>query len=190
MLPPMADHPEDALDTKDLVSALRFCHMMEMQTKLRLTDLAASFYALAETLTVQGLLPLDLYEQRRQATLGREEQRAQSEALVTLNNDRDKYALTALPQIDCEARLPLCKARCCTFTFALSAQDLDEGAVRWEYSRPYQIRRRKEDGYCVHNRAGTCQCMIYSQRPSICRTYDCREDKRVWVDFENRIPAP
>ena len=64
MLPPMADHPEDALDTKDLVSALRFCHMMEMQTKLRLTDLAASFYALAETLTVQGLLPLDLYEQR------------------------------------------------------------------------------------------------------------------------------
>jgi hypothetical protein len=24
----------------------------------------------------------------------------------------------------------------------------------------------------------------------VCRSYDCRTDKRIWIDFENRIPAP
>ena len=33
-------------------------------------------------------------------------------------------------------------------------------------------------------------CTAYDYRPSTCRTYDCREDRRVWIDFEARIPAP
>jgi hypothetical protein len=24
----------------------------------------------------------------------------------------------------------------------------------------------------------------------MCRGYDCREDRRIWLDFEKRIPAP
>jgi hypothetical protein len=31
---------------------------------------------------------------------------------------------------------------------------------------------------------------VYEHRPAICRTYDCRKDPRIWIDFEKRIPAP
>jgi hypothetical protein len=33
-------------------------------------------------------------------------------------------------------------------------------------------------------------CTVYDDRPGTCREYDCREDKRVWIDYEKRIPAP
>jgi Fe-S-cluster containining protein len=33
-------------------------------------------------------------------------------------------------------------------------------------------------------------CTIHAQRPHICRQYDCRNDKRVWLDFEQRVAAP
>jgi Fe-S-cluster containining protein len=91
------------------------------------------------------------------------------------------------PPVPCAELIPICRARCCTFTFRLSTQDLEEGVVKWDYGRPYWNRRR-EDGYCVHNQAGGCQ--VYDDRPSTCRTYDCRDDKRVWTDFEKRILAP
>ena len=174
---------------EDLVNGLRFNHILEMQTKQHVAELSASFYALLETLIARGQVPLDDYERRRQATLGREIERARGEALVAISEEPDKYALGDLPQIDCEARLPLCKARCCTFVFPLSAQDLDERVVRWDYGRPYQIGRR-QDGYCVHNQPGSCGCTVYAQRPAVCRTYDCRRDPRVWVDFDGRVPAP
>lgn len=173
---------------EDVPSGLRFNHVVEMQTKQRLAELSASFYALLETMIARGQLPIDEYEQRRQSTVQREVQRSRSDALVVLNDTPDKYSLANLPQIDCEARLPLCQARCCTFVFPLSSQDLDERVVRWDYGRPYQIGRRS-DGYCVHNQAGTCGCAVYEQRPAICRTYDCRQDARIWLDFEKRIPA-
>jgi hypothetical protein len=31
---------------------------------------------------------------------------------------------------------------------------------------------------------------VRDQRPLPCRGYDCRKDKRVWLDFENRIVNP
>jgi Fe-S-cluster containining protein len=46
------------------------------------------------------------------------------------------------------------------------------------------------DGYCVHlDRCGS-RCRIYEQRPTPCRGYDCRKDKRIWIDFERRIVNP
>jgi Fe-S-cluster containining protein len=173
---------------EDLASGLRFNHVMEMQTKQRLTEVAASVNALVESLIAKGLLGVEEYEQRKQLTMQRELDKRRSEALVVIADPVDKYAMGALPEIDCEARLPLCRARCCTLVFPLSAQDLDERVVRWDYGRPYQIARR-DDGYCVHNEPGTCHCSVYAQRPAICRGYDCRRDPRIWVDFEQRIPA-
>lgn len=173
---------------EDVERGLRFNHMVEYETKKRVAELSASLYAMVETLVARGTLPVDEYEKRRQGTLEREQTRLRNEPGPALSQVPDKYALGQLPQIDCEARLPLCQARCCTLVFALSVQDLDERVVRWDYGRPYQIARRP-DGYCVHNRAGTCHCEVYEQRPGICRTYDCRNDKRIWVDFEKRIPA-
>jgi Fe-S-cluster containining protein len=90
----------------------------------------------------------------------------------------------------CAEVLHLCQARCCTFDFALSPLDLDEGILRWDYGQPYLIRQRASDHYCVHNDATTRHCTVHDQRPRICRVYDCTSDPRVWVDFANRIPAP
>lgn len=189
--PPNADAnlPDSSPAPEDVAGGLRFNHVVEMQTKQHVGELSASLYALIETLIARGQLPIEEYERRRQATIQREAERIRSEALVVLSDVPDKYALAGLPEIDCDARLPLCRARCCTFVFPLSAQDLDERVVRWDYARPYQIGRRS-DGYCVHNRPGTCECTVYANRPAICRTYDCSRDPRIWADFDKRIPAP
>jgi Fe-S-cluster containining protein len=98
----------------------------------------------------------------------------------------DKYTLAGLPEIDCAARLDLCKARCCHFTFVLTQQDVDEGVVRWDRDQPYRIQRRG-DCSCIHLEGGACS--IYAERPAVCRNYDCRHDRRIWKDFDLRIPA-
>ena len=98
----------------------------------------------------------------------------------------DKYAVEgATPP--CLELLPICQARCCYLAFALTTQDLDEGVVRWDHGRPYVIRHT-EAGHCVHLQPGGCD--VYAHRPAPCRTYDCRGDRRVWLDYEARVPAP
>jgi Fe-S-cluster containining protein len=186
---PMLPTTPRAVSPEDVERGIRFNHLMQVQSRERLSDIAAMVYAVAESLIAQGVLNIEEYDKRRQAALKRESERSRSgEYLPVLANVPDKYALKDLPQIDCDARMHLCKARCCTLTFPLSEQDLEERVVRWDYGRPYQIGRR-EDGYCVHNHAETHGCTVYQNRPGICRTYDCRNDKRIWVDFEKRVPA-
>ncbi len=89
----------------------------------------------------------------------------------------------------CAELLPLCGARCCRLTFALSTQDLDEGVIRWDHGRPYLIRQ-DADGACTHHDRATGGCSAYQHRPATCRSYDCRRDPRVWLDFDQRQPAP
>ena len=61
--------------------------------------------------------------------------------------------------------------------------------IRWDYGQPYLIRQRASDGFCVHNDPDQHGCTVHKFRPRICRLYDCRKDTRIWVDFEQRIPA-
>ncbi len=100
----------------------------------------------------------------------------------------DKYELES-PDIDCAARIPLCRARCCSFGVLLSEQDVRERVVPFVIDRPYELPRDPVTRRCAcMDDVGACT--IYAQRPGACRTYDCREDRRVWIDFEARIPAP
>jgi Fe-S-cluster containining protein len=101
----------------------------------------------------------------------------------------DKYTDEETAEIDCAARIHLCQARCCSFHFYLTKQDLDEGVARWDYGNPYWIKHG-EDGYCTHCDPDSRACAIHAHRPHVCRKYDCRNDKRIWIDFEARIPAP
>ncbi len=183
---PKPPKPPKPPEPEDVSSALRFLHLCDARTGARLSDVASTVQALAETLIAQGQLPLAEYEKRKRLTVLRESERSATENTLRLTNVDDKYALADLPQIDCASRLALCKRRCCSFTFALSIQDLDERVVRWEYGRPYAIAK-KQDGSCVH--LAETGCDIYAQRPAVCRTYDCRDDARIWKDFERRIPA-
>jgi len=108
---------------------------------------------------------------------------------VWIEIDQDNKYEVAGPDIPCAELLHLCQARCCRMGFPLSTADLDEGVIRFEYTRPYLIRHRALDGYCVHSTEHKT-CGVYAQRPAICRSYDCRRDKRIWTDFENKVPAP
>lgn len=171
----------------DIAGGLRFTHLVAMQTKAQVAELTATVDALVEVLIGEGQLPLKAYEKRKRLTVLREKERAARDAGVEMLDVPDKYALEGLPEIDCEARLPLCKARCCALPFVLSAQDLDERVVRWDYARPYTLLQR-DSGYCVHHDEGPCS--IYEQRPASCRLYDCRNDRRIWIDFDARVPAP
>jgi Fe-S-cluster containining protein len=96
----------------------------------------------------------------------------------------DKYEIATEGGPPCQELLPICRARCCTFQVALTTQDLDEGGLRWNYATPYQLAKDRE-GQCVHH-DGT-GCGVYSARPATCRSYDCREDRRVWQDYHQRI---
>src|SRR3954447_18978867 len=59
-------------------------------------------------------------------------------AEVELSLVEDKYALPGEP-IDCESRLQLCHARCCSFNVVLSRQDVAEGELTWDIDQPYRL---------------------------------------------------
>lgn len=89
-------------------------------------------------------------------------------------------------EVDCEARMPVCKAACCTLPFPLSADEVEAGKVKWDLGHPYVIRH-DEAGYCVHNDGASGGCEIYDHRPGVCRGYSCAEDDRIWLDFDNMV---
>jgi Fe-S-cluster containining protein len=100
-----------------------------------------------------------------------------------------KYVFQGGAAVVCESRVPLCRAACCKLPLALSKEDVAEGVVRWELDQPYMIAHAA-DGYCVHLDRETHGCTVYQRRPIPCRGYDCREDERVWVDFEGGVVNP
>jgi hypothetical protein len=174
---------------KDLNAGLHHLHFMSMQTKHDLIDVMSRLSALVEVLIANGEFDFRDFDERRLRIASREQQRLAKRAHVQVADPEDKYAITDLPRIDCLSRLDLCKARCCTFNFPLSFQDLDEGIVKWNYSVPYMIRKN-EKGYCYHCGENNRLCTIYNNRPAVCRHYDCRNDKNIWIDFDKGIPAP
>jgi hypothetical protein len=107
---------------------------------------------------------------------------------IRLSMVDDKYTVES-PAIDCASRIPLCGARCCSFDVVLSRQDLVERKLPFVIERPYELPRDPitKQCACMDERGA---CTTYEYRPATCRSYDCREDRRVWLDFEARIPAP
>jgi Fe-S-cluster containining protein len=140
--------------------------------------------ALAELLLERGVLTPEELEER---IASHREELAKSPE-IKLSKGPDKYGCEQV-DIDCRPRLHLCRAACCTFKLFLSVQDLDEGVVKWDYGHPYWIRQ-SADGYCIHNEPDTLVCEIHQYRPVTCRLYDCRQDKRIWIDFEGLVPNP
>jgi Fe-S-cluster containining protein len=106
--------------------------------------------------------------------------------VVLQDPDRDKYGYQPEAQINCADRIHLCKAACCRMTFPLSRQDIAEGIIKWDLETPYLIART-QDGYCRHLDRSACKCTVRQHRPIPCRAYDCREDTRIWSDFENYV---
>jgi len=193
----------------DFERALRALHLSDHETRDALMRLAAQVVALTDELvrrvdhvepepapagtpavprrgTIEGAVATEMPRAVMMVRVGDE----QTDGRASLHlSDEDKYQVEG-PDIPCAELLHLCQARCCAMHFELSTQDLDEGVIRWDYGKPYQIRQRDSDKYCVHNHPTSRGCTAHEFRPRVCRIYDCREDDRVWIDYEQRIPAP
>jgi Fe-S-cluster containining protein len=88
------------------------------------------------------------------------------------------------PPVDCEARLPICKAVCCRLRFPLSVEEVEAGGpLKWDLGRPY-FNRHGDDGYCHQCDSGTHACNVYEARPAPCRQYSCVGDERIWKNFD------
>jgi Fe-S-cluster containining protein len=179
------EHEGDAARQRQISLGFMFSHSVMGDTSRRLLDIAASHRALLDLLLERGLLDRAEYDARRQEAFQALAQELSANGLGLFLNDRheDKYVLEDLPEIDCAARLHLCRAACCTLRFPLSRQDVEEGVVRWDYGRPYW-NLRVASGYCVHCGPDELRCQVYEKRPGPCRTYDCRQDERIWADFD------
>ena len=90
-----------------------------------------------------------------------------------------KYTMETPPvEIDCAARIPVCRAACCRLRFAvLTEQDIHEGKVEWELTHPYvNLLTPRMVGACTAPTNAIVRCN--EALPAVCRTYDCRKDAR------------
>jgi Fe-S-cluster containining protein len=176
---------------REVAGGLLYCHHRENTNTAQALEVTAFAYAVIDLLIEKGLLSEDELNERK-LKLGKslvEKFNERGMNVAIQESDVDKYKFAGAPQIDCESRVHLCKAACCRLKFPLSKQDLEEGIVKWDLPRPYLIARR-DDGYCTHLEQGGHRCTVYENRPLPCRAYDCRQDTRIWADFENMLVSP
>lgn len=181
---------DDAVARPEIGAGLAFLHGAVGTALLQTVEAQAHLYALTELLIARGIIPLKDFERRKAAAMksATEEAMESWQGAQVLPDEADKYEVEPV-DIDCLARMPLCHAACCRLEFNLSRQDVAEGVVQWDFARPYKIRHR-EDGWCAHCDPATKSCGVRDHRPLVCRSYDCRQDARIWTDFERRVPNP
>lgn len=176
---------------QEFTGGLLYCHHRANTNTSKTLEVAAFAYGPIELLIEKGLLSeTELNERKREVGKRLMEQLKDiGMGVMQHQSQTDKYTLENSVQIDCENRVHLCRAACCRLRFALSQQDLEEAIVKWNLAHPYLIARGSE-GYCHHLEQGSCQCTVYQHRPLPCRAYDCRDDKRIWADFEQKNCQP
>jgi len=179
-------------EARDEVAAgFRYAHFRADANTGKLLEVASFLYAAIDMLSQKGLLDIaELDERKKEAAAQLVEKFSErGMGVVYQKPEQDKYSFESVAKIDCENRIHLCRAACCKLPFALSKQDVEEGVVRWDFSRPYLIAHGP-DGYCQHlDKENKC-CSVYAHRPIPCRGYDCRKDQRIWLDFENGVINP
>jgi hypothetical protein len=176
--------PDDHVNER-IAHALRQLDQAQQRSQRELAEQRAQIDHLIELLIARQTLAEG--HRRHLARVARHD--AGPDRRVRLRTYVDKRAITPAPPIDCDARYPLCRARCCMLRIELTAADVEEGKLRWNLEEPYLLRK-DADGQCSHIDRATGGCTVYEDRPATCREYDCRKDSRIWLDFERRIPAP
>ncbi|HZS36415.1 MAG TPA: hypothetical protein VFF06_06300, partial [Polyangia bacterium] len=120
---------------------------LRVQTQLgvehaNVRKLASTVFALVELLIERGLL--DGAEVAERIARAGEQLGAgpfADGARVAAESSLDDKRAAPNAAVDCDARLPLCRAVCCTLQVPLAPQDLEEGVVRWDPARPFYLRR-------------------------------------------------
>lgn len=176
---------------QELAQGLFYTHARLSQNTNKTLEASAFLFSLVELLSEKGLISIQELDERKKIVADRLIAQLKEKGLGVMlqQTEEDKYAFKGEAKIDCENRVHLCHATCCRLRFALSKQDVYEGIIRWDLGKPYLIAQDK-DGYCTHFERGDCRCTVREQRPVPCRGYDCRNDKRIWLDFENKVVNP
>jgi Fe-S-cluster containining protein len=179
-----------SLETDEILEGFLYSYRQMDTNAVKVYEALASVNSLIELLVAKGIIDIEELEQRKKAEQKRLEESYKKDGIgVRVQNlDVDKYSLKDEAKIDCEKRLPICRAACCALTYALSIQDINEG-IRWSLGKPF-MNARKADGYCIHLQRDTLRCSLYEHRPSVCRQYSCRNDQRIWLDFDKMIINP
>ncbi|MEA3273829.1 MAG: YkgJ family cysteine cluster protein [Pseudomonadota bacterium] len=186
----LESHPSEDL-REEVAGGLRYTHTRASANTGKLLEVASFAYAAIELLAEKGLLEIAELDKRKAAVAERLMKKYTEDGLGAAYQDPeyDKYSFEKVVDIDCESRLHVCKAACCRLRFALSRQDVKEGIVQREFSHPYFIAHGA-DGYCRHLDRDGRRCSIHGIRPVPCRGYDCRQDKRIWSDFDRKLLSP
>lgn len=175
----------------EIEDAIAYLHARVNATTARTLESASFVYALIELLVEHGLFKIEEIDARKTQVAPRLLRRFESHdpGVAVQHSAHDKYCAPQEVTIDCESRVELCKAACCKMLFPLSQQDIEERVIHWQLGRPYVIAKG-EDGYCQHLERNCLSCTVHAARPLPCRVYDCRNDRRIWLDFEHRVINP
>lgn len=142
--------------------------------------------ALAQLLLDKGIITAEELEAARQS----------AEREITADRaDRWKGPWLTTPTddpeatVDCATRHPHCQATCCSlYRVYLTADEVRRGDLLWDLAIPYALPRGPE-GQCAYFDPSTLGCRVWQNRPWVCRAYTCAQDKDVWDDFSNMVPA-
>jgi Fe-S-cluster containining protein len=174
----------------EVVEGLRYVHYQLGANTAKALEASSFLYALTELLIERGIITEKELNERKLVVAERLTKKFQELGMgaVFQEKEQDKYGFQEV-LVDCESRRRFCKAACCKLSFALSRQDIEESIIKWDLGHPYMIAK-EDDGYCVHLDKTTYRCRIWEKRPVPCRGFDCRNDKRIWLDFEKMIINP
>ena len=187
------EHPRPRPETTELERQLRhasFFVQASLEQHGKLTGkLDVYLTSLIELLMDQGVI--DAEDLAQAVDANREVHDAESRAkfetdgilpawpTVMVRQDDPDEPVAPEIEVDCEARMHICQAVCCSLPFPLSAAEVEAGDVNWDLGHPYVIRQTAE-GWCTHNDRSTGGCDVYHKRPGVCRSYSCAHDERIW----------
>lgn len=159
-----------------------FTHTALTRLSARINESESFLYAMIDLMIQKGVMTMDEIEgfvqEVRRESIEKQETAHPGLALRIDGEGDSEYT-----PVNCEERWHICKAICCKLDFALNAEEVEAGHVRWDMGRPYFIRH-ETNGFCTHLNLKTNGCGVYHHRPAVCKKYTCAKDTRIWKDFE------
>jgi hypothetical protein len=170
--------------------AMRTSYSMISREAVLGFELQANLEALVEVLARNKLIDLAELEKHREAVANRiaaARERTWEGPWLMMTTEAD----TKKPDniVDCNARHPTCGAACCTiYRVVLTEEEVRENKILWDLAAPYALPRAP-DGRCANLDPKTLRCLVWENRPHVCRRYHCQHDTQVWENFNEVIPT-
>lgn len=177
---------------KEIAQGFLYSHTRASTNTGKALEVASFCYALIELLEEKGIISIEELDGRKKVVATRLVKKFAEKGMGAFYQEPeyDKYKFNKETKVDCQSYIHLCKAACCRiFSFALSRQDVKEGIIKWDLGHPFMVAK-DDDGNCKHLDRISYQCAIRDNRPVPCRAFDCRKDKRIWLNFEKKIINP